>query len=87
MPKTQAFFWGCFGSAAPEVIKYYRLAADRQPLPGEGWVLYIAMSLIFILFSGGFTVAFRPENEYKAIWAGASFPAIFAALAQAIPSR
>lgn len=35
--------------------------------------------------AGAFAIAWKPENQLRAIWVDASFPALFATLAQAIP--
>jgi hypothetical protein len=74
MTKREAFLWESFGSVGPEVIKYYRLAADRQPLPDNGWISYLILSFLFMTLAGGFTLAFKPESEYKALWGGRFIP-------------
>ncbi len=85
MTKKLCFFWGAFGGVLPEVVRFFRIVAVGDPLPHLNWVLYVVFLLLFVVFAGGFSVAWKPESEYKAIWVGASLPALVATLVQAAP--
>jgi tellurite resistance protein TehA-like permease len=80
-----SFCWGMFGSALPEVLRLYKLAVAGQPQPEFRWY-YIVMSCVFIVFAGIFTVAWKPENPFKAIWVGVSFPVLISTMIQNAPS-
>jgi hypothetical protein len=86
MNKSHLFWWGCFGAVVPELIRFLKLAASGQPLPHLNWPLYVGLLLLFVLAAGAFAVAWKAENEFKAIWVGASFPTIVATLIQVAPA-
>ena len=65
------FTWGLFGSALPEVLRLYKIAVGGQAEPTLHWY-YAAMSIVFAICAGIFTVAWKPENSFKAIWVGVS---------------
>jgi hypothetical protein len=54
-------------------------------LPALNWYLYLPFLLGYILMAGAFSVAFKPDTEWKALWVGASLPALIATLVQASP--
>jgi hypothetical protein len=86
LTKQQAFLWGVFGGIAPEVVRFTVLAKTaRIDAPPSGWILYIALSILYTACAGILAIAWKPENEFKAIWVGASFPAILATLVGSIP--
>ena len=85
MTPTSSFLWGLFGSLLPEVLRFYKLATHDGAIPSIG-VAYILISLAFIISAGLFTVAWKPENEFKAIWVGVSFPVLVSTLIQTPPS-
>jgi hypothetical protein len=84
--RKQSFWWGAFGSCIPDVIRFFKVAAIGGQFPHLNWPVYFALLALFIVFAGGFTVAWKPESEFKAIWVGASFPTLVAIMLQAAPS-
>lgn len=86
MKKSALFFWGAFGAVLPELLRFFKLAASGNPLPNLNWPLYGGLLLLFVLAAGAFAVAWKAENEFKAIWVGASFPTIVATLIQVAPA-
>jgi len=83
---TSLFGWGCLGAVAPEVLRFFKLAAAGQPMPTLDWPLYWALLIVFVLVSGAFTVAWKAETPFKAIWVGASVPTLVTTLVQVAPS-
>jgi hypothetical protein len=55
-------------------------------MPPIYWNLYLPFFVAYVLCGGGLAMGWKPENELKAIWVGASFPALLATLS-APPSR
>jgi len=47
--------------------------------------VYFAIVLLYVLAAGILSVAWKPDMKYKAVWVGASFPAIVQALVAAAP--
>jgi len=74
-----AFGWGAFGAILPEVVRLYKIAQGDNPML-DLTVVYVVLSVIFVLAAGIFTVAFRPENQWKAVWVGVSFPVLVSGL-------
>ena len=87
MTKVACFEWGCFGSVLPEIVRFFILVAHGQSLPSLNWLLYGALLLIYMGCAGLFSVAWKPENEFKAVWVGASLPALVATLINAAPTH
>jgi hypothetical protein len=81
----RSFLWGCLGAVLPEVLRLYTIATHQQNYPNFTW-LYLIISVIFMLSAGGLTVAWKPENAFKAIWIGISFPTLVSTLAKTVPS-
>jgi hypothetical protein len=81
----QSFMWGCLGAILPEVLRLYTIATHQQNYPHFSWP-YIIISIIFMLSAGGLTVAWKPENSFKAIWIGISFPTLVSTLAKVAPN-
>lgn len=71
----------------PELLRFFKLVAGGQPLPSLNWPLYVGLLVLFVLAAGAFAVAWKAENEFKAIWVGASFPTIVATLIQVAPVK
>lgn len=71
----------------PELLRFFKLVSVGQPLPNLNWLLYGILLVLFVLASGAFTVAWKAENAFKAIWVGASFPTLVAALVQVAPTH
>jgi len=63
----------------------FKLVSVGSPLPSLNWYLYSVLLLAYILLAGAVSVAFRPDSEWKALWVGASLPALIAVLVQASP--
>lgn len=85
MKNSRLFWWGCFGAIVPEVLRFFKLAAAGQPLPHLNWPIYGGFLVLFVLVAGAFTVAWKAENAFKAIWVGASVPTLVATLVQVAP--
>jgi hypothetical protein len=49
-------------------------------------VFYPVFLILHVLVAGAVAVAFKPDNEWKGLWVGASLPAIVAVLVQAGPT-
>lgn len=89
MSRTERFWYGCFGSVLPEVIRIYQAITHQQNLPALNWkyvIFYAVVSLVFMAFAGIFTIAWEPENPFKAVWVGASFPTLVSALIKVAPT-
>jgi CDP-diglyceride synthetase len=86
MKNSHLFWWGCFGAILPELLRFFKLAAAGQSLPNLNWPLYAGLLVLFALAAGAFTVAWKAETQFKAIWVGASFPTLVAALVQVAPA-
>ncbi|HEY6349829.1 MAG TPA: hypothetical protein VI636_10495 [Candidatus Angelobacter sp.] len=86
MTRQQSFLWGAFGSILPEILHFFKIAAAGDALPHLNWSLYIGLLIIFVISCGFFCVAWKPENEFKAIWVGCSVPALVATLIRAVPA-
>lgn len=85
MTRWQAFAWGSIGAVLPEVLRFFKLAAAGTPLPDLNWVLYGGLLVMYVLLAGFVSIAWKPENEFKGLWVGASLPAIVATLVQTAP--
>lgn len=84
MSHRECFLWGCFGSVLPEILRLYNIVTHEQALPRFVWPYFI-ISLVFVLAAGAFTIAWEPENRFKAIWVGASFPTLVSTLIKSVP--
>jgi hypothetical protein len=80
MSNKESFLWGCLGSILPEIVRLYTIATHQQDFPHFTWP-YLIISILFILSAGGLTVAWKPENAFKGIWIGISFPTLVSTLA------
>jgi len=80
----RSFWWGLFGSILPEIVRIYKIVNSGESV-SLSWQ-YFAISFVFMVAAGFFTVAWKPENEFKAIWVGVSFPVLVSAMIQAAPS-
>ena len=83
------FWWGSFGSLLPEIIRFKNIISAIQTLPQLNWsyiLIYAAISLAYMAAAGGFTIGWKPESEFKAMWVGASFPALVSTMLQAVPA-
>jgi hypothetical protein len=86
MTRRAAFWWGVLGSIAPEVLRFFKLLQSGQPLPNLQWIIYALFLFVYMCLAGAVSVVWKPDNELKAIWVGASLPAIIATLVQTAPS-
>ncbi len=86
MSRTECFWWGAFGAILPQVVKFFKIVAEGDPLPHLNWILYFIVLAVFVCAAGGFSIAWKPENRYKAIWIGASLPVLVSTLVQAVPA-
>jgi len=85
MKRRDSFVWGCIGGLAPEVLRWFRLVSAGGQLPHLNWVLYGVLLYLYVMAAGAVAVAFKPDNEWKGLWVGASLPAIISVLVQAGP--
>jgi hypothetical protein len=84
MSPAECFYWGAFGAILPELLRLYKtIQAGNQP---AFQLYYILISAAFVLAAGIFAIAWRPENAFKAIWVGISFPVLVAAMIQNTPT-
>ena len=89
LTRVERFAWGCFGSLLPEIIRIYAFVTHQNSLPVLQWryiAVYVIISVVFMMSAGGFTIAWEAENAFKAIWVGASFPALVSALIRSAPA-
>jgi hypothetical protein len=85
---SHASFWcGCFGAIIPEVSRFFKIASTRGTIPNLNWALYLGMLVMFCVAAGAVAIAWKPDSEWKALWVGASCPAIIATLVQTAPTR
>jgi hypothetical protein len=87
MSRRAAFAWGMVGSILPEVLRFFKLVSAGQSLPNIRWDLYGALLIVYVLSAGALSIAWKPESEFKALWVGASLPAIVATIVQVAPVR
>jgi hypothetical protein len=85
MTKKACFWWGAFGSILPEVLRFFKLASAGDSFPHLIWPVYLVLLALFVVCCGIFSVGWKPENEFKAIWVGASAPVLVATLIQTTP--
>ncbi|WP_218673837.1 hypothetical protein [Candidatus Entotheonella palauensis] len=76
---------GLFGACLPEIVRLRNLLLSNDALP-EFSVTYFLISIIFVIAAGIFCIGWKPENAYKGMWIGASFPVIVSKLVQEAPS-
>lgn len=86
MKNSHLFWWGCFGAILPQLLRFFNLVAAGQPLPNLNWPIFISLFVVFAFAGGAFTVAWKAETPFKAIWVGASFPALVTTLIQVAPA-
>jgi hypothetical protein len=67
------------------VLRWFKLISAGGALPQLDWFLYAVLLCLYVMVAGAVAVAFKPPNEWKALWVGASLPAIVAVLIQAAP--
>ena len=80
----ELFWWGLFGSLLPEIIRTYHVVTrgvrPKVTRSAAGRFEYFAVSAAYAFSAGLFTYAWQPENEFKAIWVGVSFPLLVSAM-------
>ncbi len=81
-----SFYRGTFGSVLPEILRLYQTAQAGQTHP-DFHFYDIVVSVVFSISAGIFTVAWQPENQFKAIRVGVSFPVLVSTMIQSAPSR
>ncbi len=80
--KRSAALFGAFGALLPELLRFSALVANQKiSEPPSGWQIYFLVISLYALAAGVLSIAWKPDSEYKAIWVGASFPAIVHTLA------
>jgi len=86
MSRATCFLWGSVGAILPEVLRFFTLVSAGKSLPEINWILYLSVGVAYVLCAGLLSVAWKPENEFKGLWVGASLPAIVATLVQTPPA-
>lgn len=84
------FSLGCFGGAAPEVVRWKKVySSDRAKAPALG-LQYLVVSLVYILF-GGVLAGLLAGHTLGALYIGSSWPVLFSGgktyLKQAVRKR
>jgi hypothetical protein len=79
------FLWGVLGFTALEVSRYIPLISTGKQLPQLDWPIYLAIQTLSAIIGGCISIAWKTDTPMKAIWIGASWPAILAKLVQATP--
>jgi hypothetical protein len=87
MTKKSCFWWGLFGCVLPEVVRFFAIIAHGGPLPSLNWPLYCWLLCFYAISGGIFTMGWKAENEFKAIWVGASLPALVATPVTVAPAH
>lgn len=85
MSKKASFWWAVVGATAPEILRFFKLVSTGQAFPALNWWLYGLFLILYCFVAGMFSIAWKPENPYKALWIGASITAIVGTLIQATP--
>jgi len=83
MPPKASFKWGLFGALLPELLRFYKLVTLGEN-PPFSWI-WLIVFLFFVVAAGLLAVAWQPENAFKAIWVGVSFPVIVSTMMQTVP--
>ena len=86
MNKTTCFWWGFVGAVLPEVLRFFKIISAGQTLPNLNWLLYAGILVVYCICAGLLAIAWKAEAEWKAVWVGASLPALVATLIQSAPS-
>ena len=86
MTQTASFRWGLLGAFLPEVVRFFRIVSSGQPLPNLNWLFYVIILIAYCTVAGFVAIAWKPDAEWKALWVGASLPALVGTLVQAAPA-
>ncbi|MCJ7729089.1 MAG: hypothetical protein MUO27_04325 [Sedimentisphaerales bacterium] len=86
MSKKLCFCWGFFGATLPEIIRLQKIVTNPTLKTDFLSIEYFLVSLLFFCAAGLLSIAWKPENPYKAILLGASFPVIISTIAVQVPS-
>lgn len=88
-PQVKIFLIGSLGSVFPEILRLYRIYVDatgrgRHHLPKfhRG---YFVITVILMAAAGTLAVVWEPENNFKALWVGATTPLIVSAISNSQP--
>jgi hypothetical protein len=81
-----SFIWGAGGAIFPKIIRLNTIATNQQNYPYLKWP-YFVISLLFMFCSGALSIAWKPENAFKPIWVGISFPTLISTLARTAPNN
>jgi hypothetical protein len=89
-----AFWYGVLGSLIPELIRWGKLIGyvnsptpEKITAPPFGWLVYFVCAVIYSLAAGMMTRAWKLDTEWKAVWVGASFPALMMKLIATPPTH
>lgn len=87
MTRKASFGWGSLGALAPEVVRFFAIVSRGQQLPNLNWALYVLFLAVYCILSGYVAIAWKPDAEWKALWVGASLPALIGTLVQSAPTH
>lgn len=89
MTNVAAFFWGCAGSAAIELIEVYRgYLAEPVRFPERyKRVGFYVVRLLVVIVAGGMAYAHGTQTPVLAMQVGASAPLLLQLLSQRVPER
>jgi len=86
MAGRECFRWGFPGALAPEILRFFKIVSAGNKLPSLDWTVYLLLLLACVVMAGAVSVAFKPDSPWKALWVGASLPALIATLVQTAPT-
>ena len=67
------FVFGAIGGFTSELVRSYKAYQESAPWQGHLSISRIAISVIFVIMSGIFAVAWETENPVKCLWIGLTF--------------
>lgn len=82
----ECFWWGILGAVLPQITKFFALVSNGQPSPHIDWLAYSILAVIYTACAGFVAIAWKPDAVWKALWVGASLPALVGTLVQAAPT-
>ncbi|HEY4362749.1 MAG TPA: hypothetical protein VGN17_17400 [Bryobacteraceae bacterium] len=67
-------------------MRFFKIASSGDTLPHLNWLFYVITLVLVIPVAGAVAVAWKSESEWKALWVGASCPALIATIVQTVPT-
>ncbi len=72
-------FWGCLGALGAFVLRF-SLTGTLTSAEALGVVGSVVVTILLIVLGGAWAYAIRSHTEFLAMYHGATFPVMFAAL-------